>query len=687
MDGIYLTWLISALAIGVLLMPIVKPPWSKITLEGFIDFLRRYWMHILLVLTIYNAKDFLDEVDRILMANTGLDMTPWIYAVEGDMVLWVQEAFLSDWLTTFMTHFYVVGFMVICYVSIFYFAYFDDRWMADRICFTIFWVYALAVPFYLFFNVRVAGDHIPGMETLAYDLTGEINDWFTRIDPFTNGMPSLHIGFPFAVWLCLLRNDVDGRWKVYRRIVFAYTLVTAFCIVYLGIHWFLDIIGGMVIAAIAVSITDRMAGPFWKIFDERTVNARLATVLTNPGRAFSIIKGSIINTAKRYSKPTSSETGSIIVAVMILISGVITWDLTHQSLPANGVSAPIEVSSADGWLVTLDDRGESALLVVHDLSDLSTEIEVAQPIMTLNSSYDIRGDLIVMTNTTKLIVSDLAQNGIEIFSVNISGNGSVTFVANDVIALNDDNGLQYISLKSEQVIGPSIPEDEDLLLFTSNNEEIALVLTSESTVVHLGLMGSEGMISIKINATGEESEDQILIDNGRNVDVENSTITDVVLSETHIAAIVDVNATKRLVLVNRSNGDSIVISDAKFAAQDPYLSNEILMWAQYQNIDPTNASEKYSDKEIFLLTLENNIVEPLTADNLEQWNPMILENHYVYQQTNEDGTVSVEVQQKEASLKPYTSAVLQIGVILIIALTFVNFMQRQYETQIKTHPP
>ncbi len=685
MDGIYLTWLISALAIGVLLMPIVKPPWSKITLEGFIDFIRRYWIHILLVLIIYNAKDFLDEVDRILMANTGLDMTPWIYAIEGDMVLWIQEALLNDWLTVIMTHFYVVGFMIICYVSIFYFAYFDDRWMADRICLTIFWVYALAVPFYLFFNVRVTGDHIPGMETLAYDLTGEINDWFTRIDPFTNGMPSLHIGFPFAVWLCLLRNDVDGRWKVYRKIVFAYTLITAFCIVYLGIHWFLDIIGGMAIAAMAVGITDKIAVPFWNIFDERTINARLATLLTNPGRAFRIVKSSVVENTRRFMKPTSKETSVFIVVIIIIISAIITWDLTHQSLPADGVKAPIEVAAADGWLVTLDERDESALLIVHDLSDLNTEIEVAQPIMDLNSSYDIRNNLIVMSNTSQMIVSDLDKGGIEIYSQSVSTNAKVAFVSDRIISLYDGDGLSYISLDLQEVIGPTIPDGDELLLFASNNEEVALVLSSNPSVLHIGLMGAEGLISIPVNASADETEDQKLIDIGRNVDLDNATITDVTMSETHLAVIVDVNATNRLVLINRSDGDSILVSDAKFSAQDPYLSNEILIWSAYQNIDPENSSsEKYQDLEILLLTLSTGIVEPLTADDLDQWNPMILENHYVYQQMNVDGTVSVEVQIKEASLKPYTSAVLQFGVILIILLVLVNFMQRQFESQIKS---
>ena len=101
MDGVYLTWLISALAIGVILMPLIKPPWAKVTMDGFIDFLRRYWLHIAIVLAIYNAKDFLDEVDRILMANTDgmLNVTPSNYAIEGEKALWVQETVKEDWQT------------------------------------------------------------------------------------------------------------------------------------------------------------------------------------------------------------------------------------------------------------------------------------------------------------------------------------------------------------------------------------------------------------------------------------------------------------------------------------------------------------------------------------------------------------------------------------------------------------
>ena len=687
MDGVYLTWLISALAIGVLLMPLIKPPWAKVTSDGFIDFLRRYWLHIAIVLVIYNAKDFLDEVDRILMANTDgmLNMTPWIYAIEADMVLWVQETFRADWLTAFMTHFYVVGFMVICYVSIFYFAYFDDRYMADRISLAIFWVYILAIPFYLFFNVHVTGNYIPGMETLAYNHTPEINDWFHRIDPLTNGMPSLHIAFPFAVWLCLLRFDTDGRWTNYRRIIFVFVLMTAFCILYLGIHWFMDIIGGMIVAALAVNIAHKLADPFWKIFDERTINARLVTLLTNPKRAINVVKSSTKKQAEKFAKPTSKETGVVLAVVMIVIAGIITWDLTHQSIPAGGVDAPVGVEAADGWLITLDDKGDAVELVVHDLSDLDSDIQVNQPVMDANSTYDVRGDILVMANQTTAMVVDLGKPSEAKTTMEVESPTDLTIVSDDCFALLEEGQVTYWSFDGQEKVGPTPGQGDSIILLESSNGQIALVFASDPDTVQLGIVDGEGLISINVNATADPGEDEILLAQGLNVDLENATITDISFSENKLAATIDVNATTRLVLLDTITGETQLISDHKFAAYDPHVNYGVLMFSAYTEIDPVNASDKYTDREIYIHDFTTNLTKPLTADNLDQWGPVVLEDYYVYQQMNDDGAISVEVQAKEPTLQPYSSNILKFGVILVIALAFIYIMQKQKEANESSH--
>ena len=64
---------------------------------------------------------------------------------------------------------------------------------------------------------------------------------------------------------------------------------------------------------------------------------------------------------------------------------------------------------------------------------------------------------------------------------------------------------------------------------------------------------------------------------------------------------------------------------------------------------------------------------------------MVLEEHYVYQQVDSDGVLSVEVQPKEPTLQSYSSNILKFGVILVICLALINIMQRQKESNINLH--
>ncbi|DAC11755.1 MAG TPA: phosphatase PAP2 family protein [Candidatus Poseidoniales archaeon] len=207
------------------------------------------------------------------------------------------------------------------------------------------------------------------MIPLAYNLTPEINDWFTRIDPFTNGMPSLHIAFPFSVWLCLMRYDQDKRWERYRKIVAIFILLTAFSIIYLGIHWFSDIIGGMVVAFLAVHLSEKSQF-VWNYLDERTINSRISALLSNPNKSFAIIKNRIKQSSLKFKKPGSSETTALIIGLLFVVGATVTWDLTHQALPAKGVELPVEVKASGEWMVTLDNHSDGIRLIVHEISNL-----------------------------------------------------------------------------------------------------------------------------------------------------------------------------------------------------------------------------------------------------------------------------------------------------------------------------
>ena len=685
MQGVYLTWMISALALGVLLLPVFKPKWMELRLSTFVDFFRRYWIHVLILFMIYNAKDGLDEIDRILMASTGLDMTPWIYAIEGDLVLHIQQFFEAQWLTVTLTHFYVAGFMFICYVSVFYFAYFDDRWMADRVTLTIAWVYILAIPFYLFFNVRVTGAYIPEMETLAYSLNPEISDWFRRIDPFTNCMPSLHIGIPYAVWLCIKRFDHDERWALYRKIVFVYVLLTAFTIIYLGIHWIIDIAGGMIVAYFAVNLADKTSKPIWSILDERTINARLVTVLTNPRKAYNIVSGKVTNVAKNFANPTSRETGILAVVVLIIVGSVITWDLTHQSLPAKGVEAPEGAAGADGWLATIDNTSENGrLLKLYDLSDLDNDgIEVVQPNLASDSYYQLIGDKLVMSNSTILYVVDIAEPDTVYFQKSIQNVDQVELcnMGNDYVLMTLSSG----ELTAEKLSGGMIDigiSNSNVSYVKCQGNDFAFLVENQSNKVYMSNLELIGSLTYTVNASANEADEQVLEDWGYPADIDNSTIIDLVFDRTHLLVNVNLSSVDRIVLIDRITGEQRLLGDGKYSSYDPSIRDGVVAWVMKDHLNPTSPIKEYYDGEILYMYLSDNFTQVLTADEVDQWGPIVLEDHLIYLEESDDGVV-IKVHSWTPELKSYSNIVLQIASIIGIVIVFIYINQKQSEAKSK----
>ena len=685
MDGVYLTWLISALAVGVFLMPYFKPPWAKLTLSGFVDFIRRYWLHLLIALSIYNAKDWLDQIDRILMARTGLDMTPYIYAIEGDLVVLFQDAFRAEWLDVLMTHFYIAGFMFITYASIFYVTYFDDRWMADRIALCVAWVYLLAIPFYLFFNVRVTGFYIEDMDAIAYTLNPEIEDWFRRIDAFTNCMPSLHIAVPFAIWLTFRKYDHDGRWRRFQNMTLGYIILTAFAIIYLGIHWFVDIIGGMMIAAFSVSLTDKTNDSVWKIFDERTINSRLATVLTRPAHSISILSSRLKAYVKTLMKPTSKETGTFIVVIMILTGAVITWDFTHNELPAEGVQSAQGAVASEGWLATMDNQSGEAIVLIHDVADpLSIPTTVAQPLMQFGSPYALYENYLVMANESELRVIDVDAPKTVLLQQEVVGIQSLQMTAlqgKPIVLYIAGDQLQAMNIDGQSVQVPALPNGETIQLMSVSGIEILFVSKEQPDTLRLGTIGASGSQNIVMNASTTEEQNLVLEGWGQSVDEQNASINQIAFDARHIAVKMNVSALDRLVIYDRSTGEQWLGFDPIFPVGNLSLGYGYIVWEAKDHYNPLSFADKYGDWEIHQLNLATNYSEQLTSDTIDQVNPIALEDGLAYIEVKDDGEVTINVLNRGTELATYSSIVLQWSVLLLIALTFIYIMQRQNETR------
>jgi len=675
--GIYITWVTGSIMLSIAMMPLFKPSYARMSFDGFIDMFRRYWAHMIVVFSVYLWKDILDGMDRALMANTQLDMTPYVYAIEGDIVLWVQQAMRNPLLDEALTHFYVMGFMTATFASFLYPIYFDDRHMADRVSLSMFWVYVLAIPFYLFFNVGVTGNHIPEMQTIAYDLTPEINNWFTRIDPFTNGMPSLHIGLPFAIWLTMQRWDDDGRWYRYRNFLMGFILLTALSIVYLGIHWVVDIIGGMVVAIIAVEITSRTSGPIWKIADERLFGRKLARGISNPRQWIKQISASVKDYIRPIREPSRKQTSIMIALVVMSTGSVLLWDATHQDFPLEGVEWPTSAAGSEGWLVSVEEDPMTSEIKITQWNVTSKEgIEIVSSGWSTAPSVVVSGQYMVLHDSQNLEFYDLDNQIDSSATLSLDDIGTISDVA-----IAEDSGTVVLAIMGESSI-QFVDVGESGSLLGQQNGTYSIVEASGSLVAWVGAsQSSPGVtltsitggieIGIELNATATEAEDEYLEQlSGISVDYSNATVIDIDMSSSWLVAVVDIGPVNRTVLVNILTGDQRMLSDPLWDSSSPSVGSDRVAFLQIPFWDPNNPDAN-TNHDVYLHDIESNSTLAITRDDdVNQMEPQVLLEEVAWIEVENGGEAVLKVYSGE-TFEPYSSVILQSALVMLIPLLFL----------------
>ncbi len=679
--SIYLTWITGAIVISIVLMPLFKPDYAKIRISGFVDMFRRYWAHMIVVFSVYLWKDLLDQLDRILMANTQLDMTPYVYAIEGDIVLWIQESLSNVLLSVVLTHFYVMGFMAVTFSSFVYPIFFDDRYMADRVSLSMFWVYILAIPFYLFFNVRVTGDYIPAMETIAYDLTPEIHNWFIQIDPFTNGMPSLHIGLPFAIWLTMERWDSDERWLSFRRLLLLFITLTAFTILYLGIHWVSDIIGGIIIAVVAVEITSRTHKPIWQFADERLFSRRLARAIDDPRKWFSQSWIQVKSLFSPLRKPSSTQTKAFIASLLILTSSVLLWDATHQDFPIEGVN-PTKAAGSEGWVVGIEEIDQEVNIKLWNVSTQEDTViggmDWIEP-----PSIELSNNSLILFDNSNLDFFQLDNNSLDtlepIFSIteemmleqvsigeNIQGEPHLVIVTNGTIKIIDVFSNQTLISNSIDNL-TAIEASGSFIASASNTENgpIINVATLFNTSIEINIL-----VETFSNTLNDEYLERIY---EVPVDYNNSTVLDIEMDENFIVILVDVGPLNRLILIDILTGEQTMISNPLWPAESPSIDGNYIAFLQRpvtgssSNLDPLNFN-----REVFLWNIaDDNHRVQITHDDFNQYHPHVLNNGVTWITIDEDGNSELVIYSLEKTFEEYSSVVLQSAILMLIPLLLV----------------
>ena len=150
---------------------------------------QRFYLHAMGYIVIIRWKALTDKLNEPIKMETG-HWTSLVQSIEGNLTLHIQNFFENEALTSFLNFHYLFIYLFLIYVTTVYYAYTGDRDMTDKVTLNYLLIYAIAVPYYLFFNVEVTSSWIPGMDALLYH-EGWYSVFYALHDPLDNSVPSL----------------------------------------------------------------------------------------------------------------------------------------------------------------------------------------------------------------------------------------------------------------------------------------------------------------------------------------------------------------------------------------------------------------------------------------------------------------------------------------------------------------
>ncbi|WP_276246834.1 MULTISPECIES: phosphatase PAP2 family protein [unclassified Haladaptatus] len=182
----------------------------------------------------------------------GLNITSYIYRIEGDFVAFVQSI-ATDQLTVYFSFIYLYGYVfLLVFPFILTFALRETKYLKQTaVAFAL--NYSLGLIFYILFVSYGPRNLIPDLvDPLMYSmypqsqlLTGEVNS-------NTNVFPSLHTSLSVTVaYLAWFTRDRFPYWFVTSCFLAASVVMAT---MYLGIHWGTDVVAGTILGLGSVHI-------------------------------------------------------------------------------------------------------------------------------------------------------------------------------------------------------------------------------------------------------------------------------------------------------------------------------------------------------------------------------------------------------------------------------------------------
>jgi len=191
--------------------------------------------------------------------NGGHDFTRLIYGLEGHATARLQAALAWTPLTWFLGYVYVVVFPCLVFVSIFVFDHLRNRRGLAMVLIGYASNFLIVLPFYLVFPVREAFHYYKrdlgsdALRMLLNDIHPAIMVAYRAMSGLDNCFPSFHTSL--AVTMALVAVHAERR--AYAWLVAFFAAANIFATVYLGVHWIIDVVAGLLVGVVAYALARR----------------------------------------------------------------------------------------------------------------------------------------------------------------------------------------------------------------------------------------------------------------------------------------------------------------------------------------------------------------------------------------------------------------------------------------------
>lgn len=203
---------------------------------------------------IFILMDSQREISHFLGLSPSLNYDKYMLMLEGTRVS-IFQSIATPMLTYFCGVVYLLGFPFLLIFTFILFLFSQDDEILKEYAISFMLIYLIAYVFYIFFPVNVTGHVLPGVAPLLYQLNPAILRIATIFSPGLNTcFPSLHTALSVMATLFILFKTDLKRYKVFAVVT---TILVLFSILYLGIHWITDVIGGIILAFISYFVATR----------------------------------------------------------------------------------------------------------------------------------------------------------------------------------------------------------------------------------------------------------------------------------------------------------------------------------------------------------------------------------------------------------------------------------------------